>query len=159
MNKVYRLPDLIYNLILFLCIYYLGFTFVAASFDKIIDPNSFFISISDYQITPLWMNNSVAIFLPWLELFCGLFLILSLSKKFRKLKLLDPSNDLIICMLIWFIIMLSIASYRGLDIDCGCGFSEKTTPLQRLVEDIVLLITSIIIKFRHKIKFFLNNNI
>ncbi len=52
--------------------------------------------------------------------------------------------------------MLTIAWLRGLDIDCGCGLAEKTTPLDRLIEDIALLIASFIIKFRDKISFFFN---
>ena len=155
MNNI-SLKQIFLNLILFLCIYYLSFTFISASLDKIIDPHKFSEDIAGYGITPNWMNNIVAIILPWIELFCGIFLFLSLFKKFRNFKLLDPSNNLIIGMLIWFIFILSIATIQGLDIDCGCGLGEKVTPFERLVEDIVLLIISFIIKFRGKIKFLLN---
>ena len=55
-------------------------------------------------------------------------------------------------MLLWFVFILSIAVYKGLDIDCGCGISEdKTTPMQRLIEDIYLLLITFFIKFRIKI--------
>ena len=59
-------------------------------------------------------------------------------------------------MLLWFIFILSIASIRGLDIDCGCGLDEKTTPYDRLIEDIYLFIVTIIIKFRVRILDFLD---
>ena len=154
-NKI-SLTKILFNFCLFLCVYYLGFTFIAASLDKIVDPYSFSDSIRDYEITPYWINNSVAIFLPWLELICGLLLFLSFFKIFNKFGLFDISNNLIIIMLIWFIFMLTIAWLRGLDIDCGCGLAEKTTPLDRLIEDIALLIASFIIKFRDKISFFFN---
>lgn len=154
-NKI-SLTKILFNFCLFLCVYYLGFTFIAASLDKIVDPYSFSDSIRDYEITPYWINNLVAIFLPWLELICGLFLFLSFFKIFNKFGLFDISNNLIIIMLIWFIFMLTIAWLRGLDIDCGCGLAEKTTPLDRLIEDIALLIASFIIKFRDKISFFFN---
>ena len=154
-NKI-SLTKILFHFCLFLCVYYLGFTFIAASLDKIVDPYSFSDSIRDYEITPYWINNLVAIFLPWLELICGLILFLSFFKIFNKFGLFDTSNNLIIIMLIWFIFMLTIAWLRGLDIDCGCGLAEKTTPLDRLIEDIALLIASFIIKFRDKIRFFFN---
>ena len=61
-------------------------------------------------------------------------------------------------MLLWFIFILAIASLKGLDIDCGCGLLEKTTPFDRLKEDITLLIASFIIKFRSTIRYFFKIN-
>ena len=158
MKQELSLTKIFFNLVLFLCVYYLGFTFIAASLDKIIDPYTFSRSINGYEITPNWISNFVSITLPWIELVCGLLLIVSFFKKINKSYLTDVSNNLIILMLLWFIFILSIAWMKGLDIDCGCGLSEKTTPLDRLKEDIVLLISSFIIKFRDKIRFFLNIN-
>ena len=158
MKQELSLTKIFFNFILFLCVYYLGFTFIAASLDKIIDPYTFSRSISDYEITPNWISNFVSIILPWIELFCGFLLIVCFSKKINKFYLIDVSNNFIILMLLWFIFILSIAWIKGLDIDCGCGLSEKATPLDRLKEDIVLLISSFIIKFRDKISFFLNIN-
>jgi len=74
----------------------------------------------------------------------------------RNFGLFDISNNLIILMLLWFIFILAIASLKGLDIDCGCGLAEKTTPFDRLIEDIALLIAGFIIKFRYRIRTFLN---
>ena len=110
-------------------------------------------------MTPYWINNLVALILPWIELICGLLLIISSFKILSDFNLFDISNNLIILMLIWFIFMLSIAWLRGLDIDCGCGLAEKTTPFDRLIEDIALLIAGFIIKFRYKIRKFLKINI
>ena len=75
MNKEISLIKILFNICLFLCIYYLSFTFIAASLDKILDPYSFSDSIIDYEITPYWINNLVALVLPWIELICGLLLI------------------------------------------------------------------------------------
>ena len=158
MKNEISLTKILFNLCLFLCAYYLGFTFIAASLDKIIDPYSFSTSITDYQITPHWISNLVALILPWLELICGLLLIASCFKFIRKFELIDFSNDLIILMLLWFIFILTIAWLKGLDIDCGCGLAEKTTPFDRLKEDIALLLAAFIIKFRDRIRTFLNIN-
>ncbi len=156
--KEISLTKILFNFCLFLCVYYLGFTFIAASLDKIIDPFSFSENITDYQITPHWTSNLVALVLPWLEFICGLLLIISPLKMLRDSNLFDVSNDLIILMLIWFIFILSIASFKGLDIDCGCGLAEKTTPFDRLKEDIALLLAAFIIKFRYRIRTLLNVN-
>jgi len=159
MKKEISLTKILFNVCLFLCIYYLSFTFIAASLDKISNPYEFSESITNYEITPYWINNLVALILPWIELICGLLLIISSFKILRKFGLFDISNNLIILMLLWFVFILSIASLKGLDIDCGCGLAEKTTPFDRLKEDIALLIAAFIIKFRHSIRFFFKINI
>ena len=153
MKNPISLRKIFFNICLFLCAYYVGFTFIAASLDKIIDPLSFSENIRAYEISPNWSNNLIAITLPWIELVCGILLLYGLHRfYFSSSYIIDIPNNLIILMLIWFIFMLSIAVYRGLDIDCGCGISEdKTTPVERLIEDIYLLIFSIIIKFRQRI--------
>ena len=156
MKKEISLKKLLFNFCLFLCVYYLGLTFIAASLDKIIDPYSFSESITNYEITPYWISNFVALVLPWLEFICGLLLIISPLKILRNFGLFDLSNNLIILMLLWFIFILTIASLKGLDIDCGCGLAEKTTPFDRLIEDIALLIAGFIIKFRYRLRTFLN---
>ena len=148
----------LFNLFLFVAVSYIGWIFISASLDKIVDPSSFSKSISNYEITPYWINNLLALFFPWIELICGILMFVGLYYFFKnKSKLIDIPNNIIILMLLWFIIILSVAVYRDLDIDCGCGISDdKTTPFERLIKDIYLLITSIIIKFRLRITSFLN---
>ena len=148
----------IFKVILFLSMCYLGYVFISASLDKIIDPVSFSKSINNYEITPYWINNLVALILPWIELICGFLMIISIiGLRSNRLNFIDIANNLIILMLLWFVFILSIAIFRGLDIDCGCGLSEdKTLPTDRLIKDIYLLIMSIIIKFRVRIMHFLS---
>ena len=154
MKSVISLRKIFFNLVLFLSAYYLGLTFISASLDKIVDPFDFSKAILNYEIMPYWTINLTAIFLPWLELICGLLLFIGVSIsiiKNMKIAFIDISNNIIILMLLWFIFILAIAHIRGLDIDCGCGIGEKTLPLDRLKEDIYLLITAFIIKFRDRI--------
>ena len=153
MNNI-SLRNIFFNLLLFLLAYYLGFTFIAASLDKIVDPFEFSKSILNYEIMPYWTINLISIILPWVEFICGVFIIFcffSSIKNTKNCSYFDASNNIIILMLLWFIFILAVAHIRGLDIDCGCGFGEKTLPLDRLKEDIYLLISAFIIKFRHKI--------
>ena len=147
-----------FNLFLSISIIYIGWTFISASLDKIVDSISFSNSINNYEITPYWVNNLVALILPWLEFISGLLMFIGLFRLFRyNSNFIDIPNNIVIAMLLWFIFILSIAIYRDLDIDCGCGVSDyKTTPVDRLIVDIYLLISTIIIKFRLRIINFLN---
>ena len=53
----------------------IGGVFIWACHDKIIDPSKFAREISNYHVIPFGLENTIAIFLPWLELFIGVGLI------------------------------------------------------------------------------------
>ena len=144
---------IVFNILLSFSSIYIAYTFIFASLDKIVNPANFAKDISNYEITPYWMNNLVALTLPWIELICGILIVVGLLLFInKKSNFIDIPNNIIILMLLWFVFILSIAVYKGLDIDCGCGISEnKTTPMQRLIEDIYLLLITFFIKFRIKI--------
>lgn len=116
----------------------LGAVFMYASFDKLANAQAFADVISNYKMLPVQLVNPLAIFLPWVELITGLFLI---TGKWVKGSLLIYTTLLVI-----FIIALAQALIRGLDISCGC-FSVKPSSTSevwlRLVEDIVLLFVSV----------------
>jgi hypothetical protein len=85
-------------------------------------------------MVPESLINIMAILLPWLELVCGVLIIVGVFVRGSAL--------LIGAMLAVFIVALSSAILRGLDISCGCftleggrGIAGKT-----LVEDILLMI-------------------
>ena len=54
----------------------IGSVFIYAAIDKILDPYTFAADIRNYQILPDMFSNMLALILPWIELYCGLFLIL-----------------------------------------------------------------------------------
>ena len=90
----------------------LGLVFIFASVEKIISPADFAHDIRNYQIVYSSVTNLIAIFLPWLEFYCGLFLIIGLFTR--------TSAGILSVLLIFFIVFISSAILRGLDIDCGC---------------------------------------
>lgn len=91
---------------------FLGGTFLYASYDKILHPDLFAGAVVDYHILPSSLAGLVAVTLPWVELFCGLFLILGLFTR---------SSALVACLMFFvFSIALTSAVLRGIDIDCGC---------------------------------------
>jgi putative oxidoreductase len=90
----------------------LGALFVAASLPKIIDPPSFAHMIYNYRIVPAPVINLMALTMPWVELLCGLALLLGVWRR--------AALGLIAAMLVVFIVAIAINLGRGNAIDCGC---------------------------------------
>jgi hypothetical protein len=121
----------------------LGTVFVYAGALKAGNLVAFAGSIAAYQMLPYWANYLVSAILPWLEIFCGVLLILGLR--------IRAASALVIVLNVMFMIALSAAIIRGLDLDCGCfkqGGGSKTTAWQALLRDALLLAASIIIYLR-----------
>jgi len=127
----------------------MGIVFIYASYSKIIDPTSFSQNIHNYGVTPLFLENIIALTLPWVELFIGLGLIFNIKY--------DLCLDISMFLMALFIILISQAYIRGKSIDCGC-FSNDLSPqewgekrfdmLKRIFEDIVFLILLIALKLK-----------
>ena len=90
-----------------------GVVFIRAALPKIYDPNGFALSVFNYQASPDGLINLVALFLPWLEVVCGLALIL--APRYRV-----PAAWLIAAMLVLFAGLQISTIVRGIDISCGC---------------------------------------
>lgn len=116
----------------------LGIIFVYASFDKISSPPEFAKVIYFYRMLPVGFENLIAIFFPWIELVSGLLLIVG---KFDKAALFIYT-----VMMFVFLIALSQAQFRGLDIACGCFSvdpSSKSEVWFRIVLDVITIFFSI----------------
>ena len=129
----------------------LGYIFISASIDKIIDPISFSNIIDNYHITPILLNNLFALFIPVLEFVIGVCLIFNLK--------INGASFLSIVLLIWFIFILLQALYRGINIDCGCfdlnssnldDAELRKNMVKRIFEDIVFLGISLYININLK---------
>ena len=90
----------------------LGVFFVAAALPKIVDPPSFAHMIYNYKLIPWALVKPMALVMPWIELLCGLALILGIWK--------GTARTIIAALLLTFIIAISINLLRGNAIDCGC---------------------------------------
>ena len=129
---------------------FMGLVFIYASYSKIVDPVSFSNNIHNYGVTPLYIENIIALVLPWVELFIGLALIFRYKY--------EASLDISIFLMIIFIVLISQAYLRGKSIDCGCFMNEISSEdaatkrfdmLKRIGEDIVFLILLFVLKYRH----------
>src|SRR3954451_22926805 len=99
-----RIPQLIAIVI--------GGIFIYAGAIKVADPVGFAHDIDNYKTLPWRVSVALAFYLPWLEIFSGLALML--PRVYR-------SGLTILTALIAVFILVSIAAKaRGLDITCGC---------------------------------------
>ena len=90
----------------------LGIIFVAAALPKIVDSPSFAHMIYNYHLVPGALTNFMALVMPWIELLCGLALILGIWQA--------TARSIIGALLITFVLAIAINLARGNAIDCGC---------------------------------------
>lgn len=120
--------------------------FIYAGYVKATDPVAFAGQVANYQILPYAWNFLVAATLPTLELLCGLLLLL--NKRVR------PAVLVLFILNLIFMVLLSHAVAKGLDIDCGCfnpDSESKTSPLMALWRDaglLLLLISTWLLRYR-----------
>ncbi len=89
-----------------------GGAFVTAGALKIADPNAFVLAISNYRLVPHELLNPVAIFLPWIEVTAGAFVLAGIW--------LRPAALLLTGLTAVFFAVIVSALARGLNIECGC---------------------------------------
>jgi putative oxidoreductase len=109
--------------------------FIYAGISKALTPLRFVTNIDNFRLLPWMMTAPLAFYLPWLEIFCGMALLL-----FR----LDRGALLILLVLTFvFVFALASARIRGLDITCGC-FGHATRDLS-LASHLALNVAIIVI--------------
>jgi putative oxidoreductase len=111
----------------------IGGLFVYAGIVKVIDPVEFARDIDNYKMLPWSIGVSLALYLPWLEIFCGLALI---TRVFYR-----GSVFIVTSLMSLFIVASIAAKARGLDVSCGC-FGHASTYLNfswHLALDFLLL--------------------
>jgi uncharacterized membrane protein YphA (DoxX/SURF4 family) len=125
--------------------------FIVAGSLKISDPGGFGDAIENYRIFPTIMINLVAITLPWIELICGILLLLGIIVK---------ENIIVInSLLLIFLVIIIAAVIRGLDIECGCfGTSDgAVVGIQKIIENFIMLLLGLQIYKFDKGDFSLNS--
>jgi hypothetical protein len=96
----------------------IGALFIYAGVVKIIDPVEFARDIDNYKMLPWTIGLGLALYLPWLEIFCGLALVTRV--------LYRGSVFIVTGLMILFIVASIVAKARGLDVTCGCfGHASK----------------------------------
>src|SRR5205807_9403291 len=76
------------------------------------DPAAFANDIDNYKILPWTIGVALAFYLPWLEIFCGIALIV---RYFYR-----GALSILMALILVFTLATTAAKVRGLDITCGC---------------------------------------
>lgn len=116
----------------------LGALFIYAAVGKILQPTEFAREVDNYRLLPYGAVVLTAVVLPWLELLCGVGLIV---RRWAR-----GSALLVVIMLGVFTATLVSALVRGLDISCGCfalSAEASKVSLLRVLEDCVMLATAV----------------
>ena len=89
-----------------------GAVFIYAGALKVLDPVQFANDIDNYKSLPWFVSVRLALYLPWLEILCGVALV------FRFLY--RGGLSILTALILVFIGATIAAKVRGLDISCGC---------------------------------------
>jgi putative oxidoreductase len=116
-----------------------GGIFLWAGIMKARDPNLFLMDIRSFDLLPDPYAAWLALFLPWMEILCGLAVITGPLRSGAVL-LLNLS-------LLAFLLAIGSAWSRGIDIKCGCfGASDQTANYVELIlRDVVLLVMGLVL--------------
>ena len=112
----------------------LGIIFIYSSLDKLQHPADFAQAVHNYQILPAIGVNLFAVVLPWMELICGILLVIGIYKRGSLL--------IINVLLTAFFAAIAVTLFRGLEIGCGCfsvSNGEDTIGVSYLLRDLVLI--------------------
>ncbi|MFA5257511.1 MAG: MauE/DoxX family redox-associated membrane protein [Opitutales bacterium] len=102
----------IYSLFFFILRASAALLFISSGMSKLVNPGRFLVEIQAFHLLPYWTAYTVAIGLPWLEIFCG-FALFTLSYS-------SAAALVLMCLTISFMGFLGIAEMTGNYVDCGC---------------------------------------
>jgi putative oxidoreductase len=117
---------------LVLCILF-GGLFIFSGVLKVRDPSMFLLNVRSFNLLGDPYAAWLALFLPWLEIFCGLAVVTGICRR-AGLLLLNAA-------LVLFLAAIVQAWARGINIECGCfGPGDKASNYVELIlRDLVLL--------------------
>jgi len=118
----------------------LGGFFLYLGLSKALDPVGFLKLLREYGVveTP-WLQNLIAVALPWLEAFCGALLLLGIGVRGTSLVLLVllVGFTTIVLHRALGIYASEAIAFTAIKFDCGCGAGEVLA-WQKLVENLLL---------------------
>jgi uncharacterized membrane protein YphA (DoxX/SURF4 family) len=104
--------------------------------------------VANYEILPYWIINIVAIILPWLEFWIGVFIIAGIFVR--------SCTVIQIILLLTFISAISLNIARGMNFYCGCfaeGNAATGMNYQHILFNISLVVMASILYFLERRRF------
>ena len=118
----------------------LGLLFVVAAATKVADPAQFAEEVANYQLLPARLVPLVAAALPGIELLAGACLLLGLYTR--------AAAALVSGLLAIFMVGLSQALLRGIDLRCGCFGGADEATWGTVGRDALMLATGLLVLWR-----------
>jgi len=108
------------RIIHWVCRCLLAGVFIYSGYVKTAATLQFAAAIDRYRIVPEQYSYPIAQYFPWVEIALGLILLSGLKIRWSSIAAAG--------LMMFFIVLLSITLYRGIDTNCGCfGFGDRIT--------------------------------
>ncbi len=102
------------------CRIVLAVVFIYSGYVKAQATLQFTAAITGYQIVPDRFVYSIATYFPWLEIALGVWILIGWKLRWSSIAAAG--------LMLFFIVLLSVTLYRGIDTNCGCfGFGDRIT--------------------------------
>lgn len=121
-----------------------GGLFVWAGVSKVGDPFRFSQQILNYHLVDQPVAASMALYLPWLEIVCGLSLAVGLWRR--------GAVAVLSALIVIFTLALLSAWWRRLDLDCGCFAAGGMAGSLgwRVLQDLLILAALVTLAVRNR---------
>jgi uncharacterized membrane protein YphA (DoxX/SURF4 family) len=121
--------------------FFLACIFIYSGYIKVKSPLLFEAALYRYDLFPNLYVSTIARYFPWFEIALGLLLFIGFRWKIRYLA------GASVVLLLFFIVILAITYFRGIEADCGClSFEERISP-KTIARDSLMLIPALYILF------------
>ena len=119
----------------------LGGLFIYSGYIKVESPLKFEAVLHLYELFPNEYVRIIAQYFPWFEIALGLLLLIGFRWKIRYVA------GVATALLLFFIAILAITYFRGIEADCGCfGFDDPISP-KTIARDSLMLIPALYLLF------------
>lgn len=136
MDSTEMSPKRVWRVELFLRLI-LGGIFIYSGGAKLLDPAAFQGEIANFELLSWGLSGLVALYLPWLELACGIALVAKWQ--------IDGSLVILGSLMVGFIAFVASAWIRGLDVSCGCfGASDAAANYPGWIGRNLLILTGLV---------------
>ena len=127
-----------------LCQVALGLLFLASALAKIGDTGALATQVHHFRLVPLWSENLLGMTLPWIELLCGLALVLGVRAR--------AGAWVVLASLLVFTVAIGTAMARGLDFECGCFGTADGTRVgwMKLAENVGMIVLAAVGSLRSR---------